>query len=91
MSKVNRVVSHSFITNINLNASLTFVFLGGCNPMSHIGESAVLMENNLAQLKKVDILYIYCCFAVVNFAFWSVNLFIKNYRSANVRDSEPLL
>ena len=46
-----------FITDIDLNAKLTFVFLCGCNTMSHIGKSAVLMENNFTQLKGINITF----------------------------------
>ena len=41
MCKRIEVVYNSFITDIDLNAQLTFVFLCGCNAMSHISESAV--------------------------------------------------
>ena len=44
MSKQIRPVYNSFITDINLNASLTFVCLRGSNVMSHFSESAVLMK-----------------------------------------------
>ena len=44
MSKQIRPVYNSFITDIDLNASLTFVCLCGSNVMSHFSESAVLMK-----------------------------------------------
>ena len=68
------------------------MFLCSCNAVSHISESAVLMDNNLPQPKGVDVnICIYCCFVVVNFVYQSVNLFIKNYCSAGVKGWELLL
>ena len=56
MSKRIGAVYNSVITDIDLN-ELTFAFLYGCNAISHISESAVLMENNLTQPKGVDIIF----------------------------------
>ena len=55
MNKRIGTVYNSFIADIDLNAQSTFMFLCGCNTMSHIGESAVLMENSVTQPKWVDI------------------------------------
>ena len=57
MSKRIRLVYNSFITDIDLNALLTFICLCGNNVTSHFGESAVLMENNLTLRKRVDITF----------------------------------
>ena len=57
MSDVSRRILSFLITDIDLNAQLTFVFLCGCNVMSHIHESAVLMENNLTQRKGLDVIF----------------------------------
>ena len=51
MSKRIGIIYNSFITDIDLNVSLTFVFLCGSNAMSHVSDPAVLMENNLTQPK----------------------------------------
>ena len=57
MSKRIGPVYNSFITDINLNALLTSMFLCGCNATSHFSESAILMENNLTQSKGVNITF----------------------------------
>ena len=57
MSKKIGPVYNSFITDIYLKAESTFVFLGCCNVISHISESAVLVENNLTIRKGVDITF----------------------------------
>ena len=57
MSKRTRPVCNSFITDIDLNALLTFVRLCGPNVMSHFSESAVLMKTNLTQRNGVDITF----------------------------------
>ena len=57
MSKRIGPVYNSFITDIDLNAYLTFVYLCGRTIMSHFGEFAVPMENNLTLRKGVDITF----------------------------------
>ena len=57
MSKRIRPVYNSFITDIDLNASLTFVCLCGRIVMSHFGEFAILMKNNLTLRKGVDVTF----------------------------------
>ena len=57
MSKRIRPVYNLFITDIDLNALLTFVCLCGRNVMSHFSESAVLMEYNLTLRKGIDITF----------------------------------
>ena len=54
-SKPIRPVYNSFITDIDLNAPLTFVCLCGRNVVSHFSESAVLMKNNLTQWQGINI------------------------------------
>ena len=57
MSKRIRPVYNSFITDIELNALLTFVCLCGRTVMSHFGEFAVLIKNNLTLRKGVDVTF----------------------------------
>ena len=49
MSKQIGAVYNSFVTDIDLNTQFTFVFLCGCNAMSDISQSPVLMENNTTE------------------------------------------
>ena len=56
MRKQIGAVYNSFITDIDLNAYLTFMFLCECNAMSHISESTIPIENNLTQPKEIDML-----------------------------------
>ena len=67
MSEMNRgslpfIYNQWFITDKDPNPKLRFVFLCGCNALSHISESVVLIENNSTQPKGVDIyLLLLCC------------------------------